>query len=818
MTEQTSQSSETRPAAFLAFARHPATAWVFLALGLATSAVVWQMTQQALIQRAQDRFRLQSEEIRDYMAHRLSEYQTLLRGGVGLFNASQSVERDEWRHYVESLDLRRNYPGIQGMGFSKRIAPEELAAHEAAIRAEGFPDYRLRPAGERPLYTAIIYLEPFDWRNQRAFGYDMYSEPVRREAMERARDTGETTLSGIVKLVQETDKDVQKGLLMYRPVYRQGAKTATVEERRAALEGFVYYPFRANNLLQAIASHIPHIHLQIFDGPPSGVTLLWETQAEGEPVADERFHLSLGLETGGRSWTLESRALPQFIAASEARLPQTFAAGGALASLLLFLYIRNLSGQHRRVLAKAQEMTAELRDSEEQFRTLVEFAPDVIVVIDERGIVRQCNPAAERFFGYRVEELIGHNVSRLMPSPDREAHDGHIARYLAGGDPHIIGFGRDVQALRKDGSRVTIHLRVGEQHLANGERRFIGFIRDLSERLRAEQELHERKSLFRNVIETSSDGFWIADTEGRLLEVNDAYCHLTGYRREELLQMRINDLEAKESTEETAAHIAKVIRTGSDLFESTHRARDGRLLPLEICVTFAPEPVSRFILFCRDISQRKRYEQELLDHRQRLEELVAARTAELQAAEQHSRLILESTADGIYGMDTHGCFSFVNPAACRLLGYGPDELLDWPVHKTIHHSYPDGRPFPEKECPLHQILLEGKPVRLEHEVFWRADGEPLHVSVAAQPLWHNGKITGGVVSFTDIQDRLAAEAALLRQAEELREQNRVLEGFNRILVGREMTMIHLKREVNDLAQRLGQAPPYDLSFLEGPSQ
>lgn len=819
------QWQDRNPALLVAVARHPATAWVVLALSLLVTAFAWHATHQILIQRAHDRFQFQAEEIKIHLAHRMSEYEMVLRGGVGLFAASQSVKRDEWHRYVASLDIQRVYPGIQGLGFSKLIPPGGLAAHEASIRAEGFPDYQVQPAGERPLHTAIIYLEPFDWRNQRAFGYDMFSEPVRHEAMERARDSGRATLSGIVRLVQETDEDVQKGFLMYSPVYRNGAPADTLEQRRAALDGFVYSPFRIRDLLQGILGGIPRgIDLEIFDGDrPSTETQLIATEIrKGQGVEDHAgdalFKHTLTLETGGRVWTLHLHSLPDYVPATEARLPQVFALGGTIASLLLFLYIRSLSGQHRRALALAQEMTAELRDSEESFRTLVEFAPDAIIVIDEQGIVRQCNPAGEHFFGYRVEELIGRNLSMLMPSPHREAHDGYIDRYLAGGKAHIIGIGRDVQALRKDGSLVTIHLRVGEQHLADGHRRFIGFIRDLSERQRAEEELQERKSLFRNVIETSADGFWITDTEGRLLEVNDAYCRFSGYRREELLGMRITDLEAEENSEETATHMGRVMRDGNDLFETSHRTKDGRIWPLEVSVTYAERPAGRLIVFCRDITDRKLYEAELLDHRQHLEKVVADRTAELQVAERHSRLILESTADGIYGLDNQGCFTFVNPAACRLLGYGPDELIDWPVHETIHHSHPDGSPYPEESCNLHRILYEGKALRIEHEVFWRSDGQPLHVAVAAQPLWHNGKIEGAVVSFTEIQGRIAAEAALRRQAQELREQNEVLEKFNRITVGREMVMIRLKRQVNELAQELGREPPHDLSFVDQPLQ
>jgi CHASE1-domain containing sensor protein len=152
----------------------------------------------------------------------------------GLFAASEMVGRHEFHAYVQKLDIQDHHPGIQGIGYSEFIEPAQRVAHVKRVRGEGFPGYAIKPEGERTEYTAIVYLEPFDWRNRRAFGY-MFSEPVRRAAMERARDIGKHAVSGKVTLVQETDEDVQTGFLMYLPVYRNGAATATVGQRRQAL-------------------------------------------------------------------------------------------------------------------------------------------------------------------------------------------------------------------------------------------------------------------------------------------------------------------------------------------------------------------------------------------------------------------------------------------------------------------------------------------------------------------------------------------------------------------------------------------------------
>ena len=159
--------------------------------------------------------------VSDAVLKRMQSYELVLRGGVGLFAASENVERAQWRDYVASLKIQEQYPGIQGISFVIHIPAAHLDAHLRTIRAEGFPDYAIHPAGVRAEYTSIIYLEPFDWRNQRAFGFDMYSEANRRAAMEHARDTGSTAISAKVTLVQEVSTKVQPGIVMYLPIYKR---------------------------------------------------------------------------------------------------------------------------------------------------------------------------------------------------------------------------------------------------------------------------------------------------------------------------------------------------------------------------------------------------------------------------------------------------------------------------------------------------------------------------------------------------------------------------------------------------------------------
>jgi signal transduction histidine kinase len=303
---------------------------------------------------ARQRFDFKISETKFAIRQRLLAYEQVLRGAVGLFAASDDVSRDEWHVYVRNLTIERYYPGIQGVGFSLRIDPERKAAHVAAVRAEGFSGYAIRPDGERAVYTSIVYLEPFDWRNQRAFGYDMFAEPVRRTAMEQARDTGLAVVSGKVTLVQETAEAVQHGFLMYMPIYPQGAVPATVEERRAGLVGYVYTPFRMDDLMLGILGReaLPDIALSIYDGRGlSPDALMYDS--EGDKAAGGAFSATETLDLNGHEWTLRFASLPAFDAGIDRRLPRLIFGAGTVISILFAAVAWSLAVSRRRALALA---------------------------------------------------------------------------------------------------------------------------------------------------------------------------------------------------------------------------------------------------------------------------------------------------------------------------------------------------------------------------------------------------------------------------------------------------------------------------------
>jgi PAS domain S-box-containing protein len=200
--------------------------------------------------------------------------------------------------------------------------------------------------------------------------------------------------------------------------------------------------------------------------------------------------------------------------------------------------------------------------------------------------------------------------------------------------------------------------------------------------------------------------------------------------------------------------------------------------------------------------RRREHESSQTEYQAHLERTVEKRTEQLASSEQQLRLILESTGDGLIGMDVHGTMTFINPAACTLLGYTAPQLLGNNVHSTLHYRHADGRPYPAAECGLLRHIIAGKVTHLRDDVFWRADGRPLHVSVATRPIFQGEKVIGGVISFTDNterhqielareQARLAAEAAnraktafLANMSHELRTPMTAIMGMTRLALRR----------------------------------
>ena len=248
-----------------------------------------------------------------------------------------------------------------------------------------------------------------------------------------------------------------------------------------------------------------------------------------------------------------------------------------------------------------------MRDSGERLRAILDTAVEGIVTINERGAIESFNQASEKIFGYRARDVIGQNVSRLMPSPDRERHDAYIANYLRTGRARIIGIGREVVGRRKDGTTFPMELSVSEVRLAD-RRLFTGFVRDITERKRAEKALLHYAAL----VESSDDAIIGKSLDGYITSWNRGAENIFGYTRREMVGKHISIIVPPDRRGEEPAIMEKIKRGESvDHYETVRRRKDGRLI--NGSVTISPlRDAERNIIgasrVARDITERKRLE------------------------------------------------------------------------------------------------------------------------------------------------------------------------------------------------------------------
>lgn len=320
------------------------TPYVILASSLIVTILVVIQVNITIANDAEERLDMQMTEIQYRIERRIQAYEQVLFGGKGLFASSQEVTRNEWKTFVEIQSIDERFPGIQGVGFSKLIGDKtDLEAHIEQIRKVGFSEYTVKPEGERKEYHMVVYLEPINERNKRAIGYDMYSESTRQHAMDLARDTGTSTISGKVKLVQETEIGVQAGFLMYVPIYEKEKPIQTTEQRRTAFEGFVYAPFRMDDFMTHVMSITnPDITLKIYDARADPQNIMYDhTKVANIDEKDINYSLSksVTIDVNQRQWIIEGTALKSINSEIEKMiLFIILIIGGALSSMLFYIF------------------------------------------------------------------------------------------------------------------------------------------------------------------------------------------------------------------------------------------------------------------------------------------------------------------------------------------------------------------------------------------------------------------------------------------------------------------------------------------------
>jgi len=400
------------------------TVWLVLAISLIASSGGWLISRQHEDLAAQQRFEKEVDRIAMALRERMLVYEGVLYGAVGLYAASYSVERTEWRNYVDHVSIRERLPGIDSVGFVARVPRENLGEFLAVTSEDGAPDFQLKNPGTNPVAMVVKYLEP-ELAHRSELGLDMSSDPERCAAAETAQNTGLAALSGPVELADGNGVS-RAGVVMLLPVYRRGAPTDTPEERESNIQGWVYARFIIEELVRAVLTNqFPGLAVDLFDITATGRgTLLFSSrpspgpgpgagagrsEAPGDGAADLRLRLA------NRRWLLRVETTPVFGAFATRTGSTLVGAGGSIISLLLFAIAWSLSRTRERALAMAVRMTAALREANERLeherfllQALMDNVPDRIYFKDTQSRFLRCNRAHLEAFGLKVPaEAIG---------------------------------------------------------------------------------------------------------------------------------------------------------------------------------------------------------------------------------------------------------------------------------------------------------------------------------------------------------------------------------------------------------------------------
>ncbi|HEY9735231.1 MAG TPA: CHASE domain-containing protein, partial [Trichocoleus sp.] len=693
---------------------------------------------------------------------RLNTYVALLRAGRGLFDVEERVSEDEFRAFIRPLGLRTQYPGVQGIGFSVRLSADEVSGSTARPRLQGSSTVTLRPAAPRDEYHAIVYLEPLDRRNQAAIGYDMFTEPVRRAAMEKARDTGLPSASGRVTLVQEIDPEKQAGFLIYLPVYEGGSVPADVSDRRSQLRGFIYSPFRVDDLIKGSLRKRPDllVNFEIYDGLEIRPENLLHRSNRDQDQAT-RANLPPWLQettvlyVAGRPWTFVFTGNAALEAASERRLVPFIVVIGGIVSLILF----GLTGAQQRAWRSAKRSADRLQVSEaallkanRQLNSILDRITDGFVALDPDFRFTYLNRASSELMKKTPEMVLGKTQWEAYPDLAGTAFEQQYRRAMEEQVP---------TEFEQYYAPLNIWVEVRAFPSSSG---LSIYWRDISERKRAETALKEREATFQAFV-SNVPGMvyrYAPFDEGgpRFTFVSSGALKLLELEPEALMADANAFFQLLYPEDLTSFH-ASVNYTAKNFLPWRWEGRvitpsgqlkwiQGRSTPMAI------DQGSVWDGLFIDVTERKQAEQALEQTNQTLATLIDASPLSIVV------IALDCTV------------RLWNPAATELFGWFEDEVLGKPLPIVPEEK--------QDEClQLRQTVGQGETVHTVETYRRRRDGSYVAVDVSAAPLCdESGEVVEIMLIWQDVTERLQAEAERERLLQGERAAREEAETANRI--------------------------------------
>ncbi|MGP8436805.1 bifunctional diguanylate cyclase/phosphodiesterase [Paraburkholderia fungorum] len=463
-----------------------------LSASLCLTWVVWNHERQASRKELRSQFEYTVSDAVGRVEQRMATYELMLRGVQSLFAANGAIDRERFRRYVNALNLDANFSGVHGVGVIEWVPAASKAAHIAGMRQGGIPDYTIHPDGQRTAYAPIIQREPFVGVARSSPGFDTWDEPVRRAALEKARDSGMAALSGKVNLQIGASPDRRPGFIMYLPIYAAGKAQDDLTQRRANIIGWVYASFQMHDVMASLyGEQPPGISLAIYDGvEPLEAALLHRASEPNSRRAPAIISANEYLVVDGHDWMLTMSASDEFRSRLGRNAQALIAGAGTGLSFLLALLSWLMMTGRERAMRLASAMTRELRENEEKFRAIADCTVNLEIWWGPDGKPRWINPSVEYYTGYTVAECMAMpDFARTLIHPEDVSR---VAPEFKKGLQGSRGEDLEFRCVRKDGS--LLWLSVSWVPISNQRGDFIGFRtsgRDITERKKSEEKIRE---------------------------------------------------------------------------------------------------------------------------------------------------------------------------------------------------------------------------------------------------------------------------------------------------------------------------------------
>jgi PAS domain S-box-containing protein len=494
---------------FLWLLKHASLVTIVFLLTITLSFIAWFNTEQRIEKDARSYFENEVLDAKAEFQRRIQHYIDTLYSVQGLFNAYGNIQAVEWQKYLEALKIEERLPGVEDIYFARYIPKEKKGDFERKLKKELHdPSRSIYPPGDRENYFPVEFTGLSKIPSWNKAGFDIGHDLVRREAVERAIETGKAAATGKISLFPNN----KTGFALRVPIFRSGMADRTPEEKRRALIGFVSASMTMETMAGSLFSKEAQrdFNFEIYDNGPAGKespgnSIVPEKLGDqmlyiddhirhfNKPGGRSRYDLTTRLNVAGEEWIFYFYTRPNFHFGMEHRVPFFVLFSGIIISFLLSGITWSLSTARSRAERLANEMTLDLRESEEKFRMLAETATDAIITVNHYGEIVYVNKRAYHIFGYSLKELIGKPYFLLIPEKFRESQPGSFLKQISTKLSSRGGKSVELIGLRKDQREIPVELSMTRWKSNNGLY-FTAIIRDISDRKKTEESLNQKNA------------------------------------------------------------------------------------------------------------------------------------------------------------------------------------------------------------------------------------------------------------------------------------------------------------------------------------